>query len=199
MADDSPILLGDEVQKAHPSLRLFLMHPDLGLREMDDEIVVEPDARELSVGWLALPVAEQRLRKRDMRRALLDLAAAREDARFGPLLVEPGGGFVLVWLDPWKRDALQGELMRAWWEPAQERPLPVARGRRRVSRETRARIHRAWEAYGWRATAIVAIGVFTWLMSDTWHSAAVVLVVALTIAATIGDALKLWYEGSDES
>lgn len=158
--------------------------------------MVEPGARELSVGWLALPVAEQRMRQRDMRRALLEFAAS-EDRRFGPLFVEPGTGMVLVWFDPWKRDALQGELMRAWWEPAQGRSLPVTAGRGRVSRETRARIHHAWESVAAKVMAILIVGVAARLVAETLTNMLIVLVVVLTLVVTISDALKLWYEASD--
>ncbi|HEV7775149.1 MAG TPA: hypothetical protein VGO48_17855 [Conexibacter sp.] len=62
--------------------RLFLAHPAFGLEETDGHTVIAPGAGTLGVAWLALDVAEQRARERDLLRELLSRAARHPVARF---------------------------------------------------------------------------------------------------------------------
>lgn len=111
---------------------------------------------------------------------------------------------VLLWLDPWRAGGLRAELEAAWWPAAEARAAERSagggevstRGGGRVDRETRAAIVYAWDQYGWRMLKVAALLVFTYLLSDTWHSALLVVAVALTIAFVIDSRLKRWHRRS---
>lgn len=134
-----------------------------------------------------------------------------------PFLLEAGehdGGArtgVLLWLDPWRSGELRAELEEAWWPAAAARAANrypnaevTAGGDRavatrdggRVSRETRAAILDAWERGGWPAVNLGAVLVVTFLLSDTWHSALLVVAVTLTVAFVIDSRLKRWHQRS---
>jgi hypothetical protein len=111
---------------------------------------------------------------------------------------------VLLWLDPWRSGDLRAELEAAWWPAAEARAAERGAGGEvaprdggRVSRERRAAILDAWERRGgWTAVKLAAVLVFTLLLSDTWHSALLVVAVALTIAFVIDSRLKRWHRRS---
>jgi len=75
-------LTTDELRARHRGIEPHLVHPELGVEPIEDE-PTRPSDRSLGLRWLALTEEEQRLRCRDMLRALLEEAVADEPpARF---------------------------------------------------------------------------------------------------------------------
>lgn len=66
---------GDELKARHPGVEPHVVHPELGVEQVESEFEL-PSDRGLGLRWLALPADEQQLRCRDMLRALLEEARA---------------------------------------------------------------------------------------------------------------------------
>ncbi|HST41535.1 MAG TPA: hypothetical protein VLK58_18600 [Conexibacter sp.] len=79
---DGWYVLGDEMRARHPGIELFASHPELGLVEQEEGHLSLSTGVALGTRWLALSAQEQRLRLRDLLRAILDHAAAGEQACF---------------------------------------------------------------------------------------------------------------------
>jgi hypothetical protein len=78
----------ERVLTQHPSWRLFLAHPALGLAEQEGEAVAPPALEDLGVRWLSLARDEQEARVADHLRALLTIAARGGGARFEALAIQ---------------------------------------------------------------------------------------------------------------
>ncbi len=66
---------GEELKTRHPGLEPHVVHLELGVEQVEDELEL-PSERRLGLRRQVLPVAEQQLRVRDMLRALLREAGA---------------------------------------------------------------------------------------------------------------------------
>lgn len=72
----------ERLQAEHPSWRLFQAHPGIGLEETEDDWVSSVSSEQLGLRWFALALDEQEAREADFLRALLEIAARDEEARF---------------------------------------------------------------------------------------------------------------------
>ncbi len=151
---------GDELKARHPGIEPHVVHPELGVEQVEDELDLPSDEK-LGLRWLTLSAEQQQQRCRDMLRALLQEARVDgAEARVRPFLpsdAEAGSDVplddavierVLDWrpVDGWVSVERDG---RRWCEfdnHADERPLragivwiePWQRG------ELEERLSRAW-------------------------------------------------------
>lgn len=110
---------------------------------------------------------------------------------------------IAIWVDPWKAQAMQAELERAWWPAAETRARERERLRSRtsprdggrVSRDTRAAIL-GWETRGARFVQLACVAVMTRLLADTWSNALLSLVILLTVLFSIDGLLTRWHRRS---
>lgn len=80
----------EDVRAKHPGIELFACHPELGLVQQEDGLLRLPSGPKLGLRWLTLTDEEQRLRLRDLLCALLEEAAAGEQAGFAAMQLKPG-------------------------------------------------------------------------------------------------------------
>jgi hypothetical protein len=64
---------GDELKARHPGIEPHVVHPELGVEQVEDELDLPSDEK-LGLRWLTLSAEEQQQRCRDMLRALLQEA-----------------------------------------------------------------------------------------------------------------------------
>lgn len=107
-----------------------------------------------------------------------------------------------MWIDPWKRDALQRDLEESWWHAAQERGALAPPGSRRgeLDRMLRAHVLIAWNRYAFKAVIVAMtgaglLGMHPW--GDRSIGAVVVrLAVAVVLVIALGGLVERWYHRS---